>query len=76
MATKSKAPVSTTLIHERNGAAQHRIVHVRGGIPTASKWFEHHQVAVYGNYRALYNGNEALPTGVFRVTEVPHEVLS
>ena len=66
---------AATWVHEVNSAQQHRIVCLRNGIPVASRWYEHHQIAVLGTKRALLSGNEALPSGIFTVTSVPYETL-
>ena len=66
--------MKTTLVHEATSAGQHRIVVLRDGIPKASPWFEHHQIAVHGKYRATLTGGN-LPQGIFTVSSVSHEQL-
>ena len=66
---------TTPPVHEVNASGQHRIVTFRNGVPKASRWYEHHQIAVFGTYRACVVGNEAIPTGIFRVSSVAHETL-
>lgn len=65
----------TSLIHEVNAIGQHRIVAIKGGVPSHSPWFEYHSIAVFGRYRASLQGNAAIPQGVFTVAAVSHEVL-
>lgn len=63
-------------IHEVNANGQHRIVTIRDGIPKSSKWFEFHEVAVFGVLRANHSAvRDALPQGIFKVTTVSHEEL-
>lgn len=81
MSQKSNKKVQTkssnnSVVHECNQTAQHRIVIIRGGIPTASRWFEFREIAVHGVYRALAYEYPGLPIGVFRVSPVAHEVLA
>jgi len=63
------------LIHESNAAGQHRIVVIKGGVPNASRWYEHHTIAVHGKYRATLVGSEALPQGIFTVSPSIFETL-
>lgn len=65
-----KSTFKSSLFHEVNSAGQHRIVKIVEGGSVKSEWFEHHQIAVLGNLRACVRGNDALPTGLFRVIEV------
>lgn len=67
--------MSQSLIHEVNSAGQHRIVIIKEGVPKASPWAEHHAIAVLGQYRATYKGNDALPTGIFTVSSKDYEGL-
>jgi len=72
---KASTSTAPSLVHEKNQVNQHRIVQIRNGIPKASPWFEAHQIAVFGQYRAVVFGGEALPSGIFRVNPVAHESL-
>ena len=77
MSTRKRNPLTTSLIHEINERGQHRILHIRNGVPCLSRWFEAHQIAVYGKFRATVPGvfGEALPSGVFTVTPQECEVM-
>jgi hypothetical protein len=73
-----KAPTNSSnnsVVHERNKLDQHRIVILRNGIPSASSWFEHHEMAVHHAYRATLYGAHGLPVGIFKISAVAHEVL-
>lgn len=69
------AKIIQSLIHEITPEGQHRIVKFRNGIPSASTWYEHHEIAIFGQLRASVHSTSALPAGIFKVTEVAGEQL-
>ena len=69
-----KKTVNTTqLIHEVTSSGQHRIVYIFNGMPKASPWVEHHQIAILKEWRACLSGNAALPQGIFTARQCLHE---
>jgi hypothetical protein len=68
--------LNNSVVHEiKAEKGQHRLVLLRNGIPSASKWFEGHQIASHGKYRAVFAHFEGLPDGVFTTSPTAHEVL-
>lgn len=71
-----KPKFSVTLIHEHN-AGQHRIVAMASdGTNSASEWQELRNLCHHLDVVANADPDNGLPIGIFRVREVPHQVLA
>jgi len=63
-------------IHEQSSAGQHRIVAVADdGTNKAGEWFPMAELATLLDLYASANPSLPVPPGVFKVKEVPHQVL-
>ena len=75
MTAKSKCPPQ--LIHELSPSGRHRIVEVRDGDNLAGEWAAHDQLAQHPNGAlACADPGQPLPQGIFRVRELPYQVLA
>ena len=66
-----------TLIHEMTADGRHRIVAVaEDGTNSAGEWVDTRSLATHLDVYANAGGVAELPAGVFKVKEVPHQVLA
>lgn len=64
-------------LHEQNPAGQHRIVAVaEDGTNKPGEWFPVAEIATLLDLYASANPSLPVPPGVFKVKEVPHQVLA
>lgn len=68
------AKATRQIVHEVNSANQHRLIILKNGIPTKSKWFEGREVGVFENLYFHVGAAGGMPP-VFRVTAIQAEVL-
>ena len=68
-----KARAAVQILHETTDT-QHRLVILKGGIPSRSPWYENRQVGKFQNNYFHVGAAGDLPE-VFKATAVNHEVL-
>lgn len=66
-----------TLIHEHSDTGTHRIVAVADdGTNSAGEWVDVRRLATHLDVYANADPSNSLPAGIFKVKEVPHQVLA
>ena len=72
-----KQKAALTLIHEHNSAGQHRVVAVASDSTNSTgDWVDERNLAKHLDVYANADANNGLPMGIFKVREVPHQVLA
>lgn len=73
------AKARLSLIHETLSDGRHRLVRYEGTrsgtLQTVGEWAGHHELAILGRHRANSGSIPHLPVGIFRVSNVGHDVL-
>lgn len=69
--------MSLTAVHEFNDKGQHRIVTIADdGTNSHGEWVETRHLATHLDLYASADPSSGLPAGIFKVREVPHQVLA
>ena len=72
---KQQPAAGKSVLQEYDQAGRHRIIVVENGVPDASPWFEHYQIATHRGLYAVTPTITAINAGVFRVNPVAHQVM-